>query len=328
MKTKRIVITFGLALVLIGSVFALVFVMGCLEPKMTYQGVLTNAQGTPMPDGIYSATFRLWNADANKWVFTETKTITVTNGVFSTVLGETFDLPVKEFAQTLELEISVEGDTLSPRQRLYGAPYAFSLIRGARIIEDRPNETTLGIINASSGGTALYLHSGGTALAAKGKITCTESSYIWIPGTQAVQDTDETNLVILYGVSSGTAYFRATYTGTYYVFIPIDVPGVLYGQNVTVEEVRIYYKVENSADYIDFTRLTKNTGAGTHEQLAFDDTNYNSTTATYYTLTPTANNVLDSSAGGLSLIFLLHFAGTGFDREILIGGVRVKLSHY
>jgi len=68
-------------------------------------------------------------AETLQW--TETKNVPVTDGLFNTQLGDTTILPVSKFNQRLWLEIVAGGETLTPRQQLLGAPYAFSLIPGA-----------------------------------------------------------------------------------------------------------------------------------------------------------------------------------------------------
>ena len=332
MKSRRKVVL-GAMLV---ALAVLVLASGCypLEPKMSYQGRLTNPQGTPLP-GPHNVTFRLRGpmpgagTPTPTAVWSESKTITAdANGLFNTVLGDTTPLDVEDFSQRLFLEVEIEGETLSPRQQLLGAPYAFSLVPGAAVVGAiTPAPTPKAVLNVYNAAGVGLGAEGNPAILASGSIRSTADSYLWIPGTQAVKNTNVTGLDIIYG-ASGTAYLRASSAGDYWVRIPIDVPGVLYGQNVTVEEVRIYYRVDTSADYIDETYLRKNTGAGTSDILASDLDNKDSTTATYYTLTPTANNVLDSSAGGLCLSFDLHFTGTDSAHDILIGGVRLRLGHH
>lgn len=169
---------------------------------------------------------------------------------------------------------------------------------------------------------------GGAALKAAGPIESSEYSYLWIPGVQAQINTFEDGLDIQYGWS-GSVALRANTTGNYWIVIPIDVPGVLYGQDVTVINAQIYYRVENADDYIRYTRWYKNTGPGTSDVLAEEDpTERNSTTPTSYTLAAAAETrVLDETAGGMAVSLGLHFDGTGSEREILVGGVRVTLAH-
>jgi hypothetical protein len=123
-----------------------------ITPVIGYQGRLVES-GTPVT-GVRSMTFRLFNAArGGTQIWTETKSVEVTNGLFSTALGDTtaFDeTTIYSMAQNLWLEIVVGATTL-PRQRLMGAPYAFSLAPGADV-EGSSTEGVLTTINTGSGG--------------------------------------------------------------------------------------------------------------------------------------------------------------------------------
>jgi hypothetical protein len=172
--------------------------------------------------------------------------------------------------------------------------------------------------NAAAGGTALY---------ADGKVQSSASSYLWISGNEARVSTDQLDKVdVIYGWS-GSSLVRATTAGSYDVMIPISLPTVLYGQNVKVTEVIVYYSVENAGDKIDLTQLRKNTGAGTADTVVDDGTDRNSTTATQYALPLSGPITLSETSGHLSLRLLVNFTGTGASRDIAIGGVRLTLKH-
>jgi hypothetical protein len=103
-----------------------------LLPQMSHQGRLTDTSGNPVPDGDYEVQYVIYNDDvAGTAVYTETQTIPVQDGFFTTALGVTDVMTPTIFAEPTWLEISIEGETLAPRQRLQGAPYAFSLASGA-----------------------------------------------------------------------------------------------------------------------------------------------------------------------------------------------------
>lgn len=105
-----------------------------LTPQLSHQGRLLDDDGNPVPDGDYEVMYKLYNDEvAGTGVYTETQTISVADGLFTTSLGMTQDMTPTIFAEPLWMEISVEGETLSPRQPLQGAPYAFSLASGAAI---------------------------------------------------------------------------------------------------------------------------------------------------------------------------------------------------
>jgi hypothetical protein len=115
---------------------------------MSYQGRLTDASGTPL-NGSFAFTFRLYNdATAGAMIYEETQTIPVVNGLFDTSVGPTTILasmdPAK-LAQPLWLEVTIGTETLAPRQRLLGSPYAFTLMPGA-VISSTFNSTLPGTV--------------------------------------------------------------------------------------------------------------------------------------------------------------------------------------
>ena len=103
-----------------------------ISPMMSYQGRLVE-NGTPVT-GSRNMIFRLYNvASGGTPLWEENHTgATVTNGLFNVTFGGITPMDVNDFAQPLWLEIVVEGTTL-PRQRLLGAPYAYSLVPGADV---------------------------------------------------------------------------------------------------------------------------------------------------------------------------------------------------
>ena len=324
MKIRRTRIVIA-AIVLLAAPVALLLTMGCIPPAMTYQGMLTDPSGNPVSDGVYDMEFRLWDLETDAFVFTQTESVTVTNGVFDVVLGTDpilNPLPVDKFGDGFELEITVEGDTLEPRQPLYGAPYAFTLYPGAVIIDDYNADQPALTIDKDSSGSALRLEGGA--------LESDQRSYWWISGNQVVVDTyllDDELFVYRdhYGTTIGV---YSGHTGDYNdIAIPLDIPGVLYGQTVSVEEVRIYYRVDSVGDYIDTTRLYRTTSATSSDLLVSSHMDRNSTTADDYGLTPSSPVELGSASGPLVVTFEMHWNGAGAARKIYIGMVRVTLLH-
>ena len=91
--------------------------------RISYQGLLTKADGSPTEDGSYEVIFRLYNtADGGDPIWTESQEVTVNNGIISTVLGNTN--PFTTIPQEAYLELTVEGSTLSPRQLLTSVFYS------------------------------------------------------------------------------------------------------------------------------------------------------------------------------------------------------------
>lgn len=116
--------------------------------KVNYQGRLTNAAGSPMADGQYNMTFRLYSVlsgGAATWTETRetTNRVTITNGQFAVQLGAVSALtPAMFSSQPLYLEVELptpasatcstascgvytEG-AMTPRQALASSPYAMN----------------------------------------------------------------------------------------------------------------------------------------------------------------------------------------------------------
>ncbi|PIS46694.1 MAG: hypothetical protein COT17_07205, partial [Elusimicrobia bacterium CG08_land_8_20_14_0_20_51_18] len=92
---------------------------------INYQGRLIDTIGNPLA-GTYSVTFKLYDAaSSGSLLWSETQSVTTDNGIFSAALGSSSALPAGVFANdSVYLEIQIGAETLSPRTRLYSAPYA------------------------------------------------------------------------------------------------------------------------------------------------------------------------------------------------------------
>ncbi|NCF65206.1 MAG: hypothetical protein GWP61_04480 [Chloroflexi bacterium] len=126
-------------------VFVAVAVGGCsmLEPQFSHQGRLLDENGTPVPDADYEVEYRLFQQQiGGTAVYSETNTIAVENGLFTASIGPSQDLPAELFSRPMWMEIGINGETLTPRQRLEGAPFAFSLAPGAVVRGFQARERT------------------------------------------------------------------------------------------------------------------------------------------------------------------------------------------
>ncbi len=135
-STKIIVLVFLAAL---GALLITACAAG-LVPQMSYQGVLTDENGQPI-NGTVQFTYRLFNTGSGgSELYSQTENVAVTNGLFNSVVGPSTivaGLTPEDLTEPLYLEIQVANgvftETLTPRQRLYGSPYAFTLMPGAVI---------------------------------------------------------------------------------------------------------------------------------------------------------------------------------------------------
>ena len=96
-----------------------------IPQKINYQGYLTDPQGTTI-DTTVSIVFSLYSqSSGGTALWTETQTVTVTDGVFSTDLGDTTPITLP-FDTPYYLGTSIGSDSeMTPRQPLTSVGYAF-----------------------------------------------------------------------------------------------------------------------------------------------------------------------------------------------------------
>ncbi|MBI3957199.1 MAG: hypothetical protein HY328_00215, partial [Chloroflexi bacterium] len=95
---------------------------------LSYQGRLADpTTGAPKADGSYSMTFRIYDAaTAGATLWTELKDVTVSKGLFTTLLGDTIPLDPAIFDgndRWLGVKVSTDSEA-APRMRLAFVPYA------------------------------------------------------------------------------------------------------------------------------------------------------------------------------------------------------------
>jgi hypothetical protein len=110
-----------------------------INPQMSFQGKLTNPDGTNVTDGTYSIRFRIYNdptadaantcsANSCKWEETQAS-VSVSSGNFQVMLGSVTTLPGSVDFNTSALYIGVKVGSdaeMTPRIQLAAAPYAFN----------------------------------------------------------------------------------------------------------------------------------------------------------------------------------------------------------
>ena len=104
---------------------------GAFNQQINYQGKLTDSSGAIVSDGDYDMEFALYTVQTGGTaVWTETLTgadqVTVTDGLFSVMLGSSTSLASVDFDQTLYLGVNIESDgEMTPRKVLGAVPAAF-----------------------------------------------------------------------------------------------------------------------------------------------------------------------------------------------------------
>ena len=120
MKTKH----------LLTALFILIltpFLWGQIPQTMSYQGVLTDANGVPVPDGNYNVTFRLYEgATGGNPLWEEAQLIAATSGIFNVILGRVIPLNLA-FDNPYWLGVTVAaGSELTPRIQLTSSAYSLN----------------------------------------------------------------------------------------------------------------------------------------------------------------------------------------------------------
>ena len=96
---------------------------GNVPKHLSYQGLLTKANGKGVQDGTYQIIFRLYPEIGGEIPFwEETQDVAIDDGIISVTLGET--VPIDAIPSEAYLEIEIDGTTLSPRQEMTSVFYA------------------------------------------------------------------------------------------------------------------------------------------------------------------------------------------------------------
>lgn len=133
--------SFSLSAFVAQSFLVFALTLACLvqlqaqAPRISVQGTLKSASGTPASDGQQEITFRLYNVPTGGTsLWEETATVDVVGGIYSHYLGSVVPLVPAHFAQTLYLGVKVGTYELVPRNQLAYAPYAFSVNVAQKVV--------------------------------------------------------------------------------------------------------------------------------------------------------------------------------------------------
>ncbi|RKZ25395.1 hypothetical protein DRQ29_06380, partial [bacterium] len=108
-------------------VLLFVSVLFAIPGQINYQGKLTDASGVAI-DGTHNLTFALYDAETDGTLLWQEShsSVSVNKGLFDVILGESNPLPdTLDFSAQYWLQITVDGEDLSPRIPLTSVPYAF-----------------------------------------------------------------------------------------------------------------------------------------------------------------------------------------------------------
>ncbi|MDH3197508.1 MAG: hypothetical protein OEO21_04630, partial [Candidatus Krumholzibacteria bacterium] len=100
---------------------------GLVPETISYQGVLTDGAGTPVADGSYAITFKIYTiASGGTEIWTETQTVNVAGGIFSVILGSLNPLGIP-FDAKYWLGVAVDGGAeFTPRREMTATAYSLN----------------------------------------------------------------------------------------------------------------------------------------------------------------------------------------------------------
>ena len=121
---------------------------------------------------------------------------------------------------------------------------------------------------------------------------------------------------------AGRVTIRPKSAGYQYVYVPVDVPTVLFGSPTKLKSARICYRCYDAADAIYWTGVRYQGDSGSSDLLT-SDLDHNKTNWACYTL---AASTPEQIQGSLLVRLNLNFDGTGESHDIQIGKITVTLT--
>jgi hypothetical protein len=194
-------------------------------------------------------------------------------------------------------------------------------------------------VYAGSLGTALRANAGtGAAISAEGTgiIRSTAKSYLWISGNDLRPYLATDTTIINMDTVGGAKIYSGATLGVRNVMLPITIMAPMYGQDVTISAIDIYWSTDVALDGINVVLMRRQTGVCPGSSCYATIIDYRPgggiscedgvfPTGCTLHLVPTGNNVITSTSGILYLTFELNF--TSATTWIDIGGVRLTLEH-
>jgi hypothetical protein len=185
-----------------------------INHQINFQGKIVNTDGTNVVNGTYAFTFKLYSvATAGAALWTETKSLSVTDGIFQTQLGDTTTLPGSVDFNTDSIYLGInfnpgsgyDGE-MSPRIQFTAAAYAFNSealggISAAGFAQINPASAQAGSLNIGTtvqAGTSLQAPLVDTATAAGLNIGTTNATSVTIGRATS------SNVVAIQGSASST----------------------------------------------------------------------------------------------------------------------------
>jgi hypothetical protein len=159
-------------------------------------------------------------------------------------------------------------------------------------------------------------------------------SSLWISGNGVRKYRESDSTVINMDTVGGAVVTRGATTGAKNVMLPITIMGPIYGQQVTITNMEVWFKGQTEFDALSAVLLRRQKdvceAADCYDSLVFDLSDHACDASNFprgckISFTPTGNNILTEDHGPLYVTLELGFSGSA--TQIWIGGVRLTLRH-
>ena len=335
-----------------------------VEATIPIQGRLTDAGGHPVPDADYTVTFYV--RDGTGVICTVPPTAVHTEkGLFNAYLTGCSTSIFDGRFLTLGIQVGADPE-MTPVQVIYPVPYAMSLRPGATIANNDTghaltvksstsgggnsalwaentdasgigiwskavgNDASVVIENLGTGALLKGFGAGGgedeITITNEGKLQVKPDTTISIPGLTAVLEDGTTNATLFPQSNGGVRVTPNGIGGVSTILIGIPLPTTLYGQQVDVESLSIFYRTTNPRSFITYSALLDGSypGGGVGN-IAWDYTDYGSVTYAQITLAPLSHYNLFSSM----VLFVEVTMDFGEDYDsIYILGLSLRVGHH
>lgn len=187
-----------------------------INHQISFQGKVVNSNGTNVANNTYTFVFSIYSVSSSGTaIWTETKSISVTDGVFQTNLGSVTSLPgsIDFNSDSLYLGVDFNSDgEMTPRVRLTAVPYAFN----AEKVSGLTVTNTTGTLTVPNGKTIQFSDAFATSGAYPLTLTATGSTTATLPsGTITLVDLASTQTLTNKTIgTTGLAFSDATGSAT------------------------------------------------------------------------------------------------------------------
>jgi hypothetical protein len=121
----------------------------------------------------------------------------------------------------------------------------------------------------------------------------------------------------------GYVYLQTSFVGSHQVHLPVTLPAQVFGVPQKLKSIEVCYQLDNAGSYINGIEVYYSSASGEPAYIFEDNTDRTSISWTCYTYNdPTP----DPIQGSVVVRLYLHYAGTGWAHEIVIGSITLTLT--